>query len=72
MSDGRGPVVGTALRVVVRHDPLSACEVCGGSGEYIDRDTEAPYDCPCCEDTYREPTVDEVRAWLAEREVQRG
>ena len=72
MGDGRGPVVEAALMVVVRHAPDPNCRLCRGEGVYIDDVDGTDYDCPFCEDTYREPTVDEVRAWLAEREVQRG
>lgn len=69
MSDGRGPVEKTALMVVEWRAPDPECGVCGGSG---DHPAEYRRPCECTEDTYREPTVDEVRAWLAEREVQRG
>ena len=49
-----GPVVGTRLAVVVRRDPLETCETCDGNGVYLDEDGE--YDCPCAEDSYRDPT----------------
>lgn len=49
-----GPVVGTRLAVVVRRDPLKTCQTCDGNGVYLDEESE--YDCPCAEDSYRDPT----------------
>lgn len=62
----RGPRVSSSLRVVVHRDPLATCETCSGDGVFLD-ENGADHDCPCCEDTYEEPTVAAMaadRGWV--------
>lgn len=61
----RGPRVSSSLRVVVHRDPLATCETCSGDGVFLD-ENGADHDCPCCEDTYEEPTVAAMAAGLSE------